>query len=86
MKNFFKSIFSTRYRIYPIYESGKQAGYIVYERCWLSPIYTAANMDWLTSNGTDLISDKATFKTNDEAVAFIKSRLKTYTYETIQTD
>lgn len=85
MKKFFKRIFGTRYKIYPIYEDFKKVGFIVYEKCFLSPIYVGSNLDMM-ADGKLTSTGKAAFKTFDEAIEFIKSRTKFYTYETIQTD
>lgn len=86
MKNLFKRVFYTKYRIYPVYDThimGKPCGYVVYERAWYAPIYFGSTLDVITENG---LSNKgeAVFKTKMEAVDFIKSRTTNYNYETIQ--
>ena len=86
MKKFFRRIFGTRYKIYPIYQDFKKVGFIVYEKCFLSPIYVGSNLDVVTQDGTVTSTGKAAFKTYDEAIDFIKSRTKYYTHETIYTE
>lgn len=84
MKNFFKRIFCTKYRIYPIYGTdNKLCGHMVYEKSWCSPIFLGSTLDTL-SNGELNSKGKAAFKTKDEAIDFIKARTTNYTYETIQ--
>ena len=84
MKNFFKRIFCTKYRIYPVYGTdNKPCGFIVYERAWCCPVYLGSTLDIMTENGLSN-KGKASFKTKNEAVEFIKSRTTSYDYETIQ--
>lgn len=85
MRKFFNRIFGTKYKIYPVYENFKQVGVIVYEKCFLSPLYVGSSLD-VMDNGKLAPTGKAAFKTRDEAIEFIKARTKYYTYETIQTD
>lgn len=84
MKKFLNRIFGTRYKIYPIYQDFKKVGFIVYEKCCLSPIYIGSSLDVMVGDNLES-TGKAAFKTMEEAIDFIKSRTKYYTYETIQT-
>lgn len=85
MRKFFKRVFSTKFKVLPVYEKNKQTGYIVYEKCWASPLYMASELDTTTE---DEVCSKtpAVFKTNEEAIGFIKAKVKVYTYETISAD
>jgi hypothetical protein len=83
MKDFFKKLFCTRYRIYPTYQGNERVGFIVYERAWLAPIFTAATLDIVDGNMHLTPKDPAVFKERKDAVDFIKARTETYDYETI---
>lgn len=83
MKKFFKRLFCTKYRIYPIYKGDELCGHMVYERAWCNPIYLGSSLDIMV-DGELSNKGKAAFKTKDEAISFIKARTTNYTYETIQ--
>lgn len=83
MKDFIKKFFCTRYRIYPVYQENRQVGFIVYEKAWLSPIWTAATLDVIDENGQLENKRYAIFSKDTEAKNFIMARTQSYDYETI---
>lgn len=86
MKDFIKKLFCTKYRIYPVYQDGKEVGVVVYEKTWISPFYMMANLNTKNSSGAIENIEPAAFDSKDEAVKFIKSRTTSYNYETIHSD